>query len=282
MEMLRIESNEELAAFVRATKYHWLEFGDDLYVDGFKKSDKKWTFFLTGRLLDRYIYTAKKSFDTKAPDECMIFLKNHPDQFGSSNCFETRKKFVCQIVSQKRLGEAESGPLRVDVRSRILEEIGSYSVNTSDTETTTSTYYLNRDYVLSPSSALKFCRNFNMELVEIDSEEKLVSLMRLILRNKNRFREKFLIGGVRSSIIERLSWVNLVNLQDEDLGNCLAVIADGDKGNDSIYYFDCNSPPRPLGFICEKREVDGQHREEPIAKKRSIGVKILGYLRPRE
>lgn len=279
MELLRLNSHDELSAFVRAFKYHWLDFGDAVYVDGFKKNDKKWIFLTNKVEIDRRIYDVKKSFDDV--DECMLLFKKFAEpSFGTTNCFKTRRKFVCQKVTQGTLENVETGPLKVDVQSRIFEEIGSFA-DLYTGKDTLSTFYLNRYYdKLSPASASSFCESFNMNLVQVDSMEKLKTMMRHILKQNNRLEENFLIGGSRSTVFENLPLIKLDSFGSHGSGRCLSVTTETRKDNLQIYYFSCarEYDDKPLGFICEKLELNGGAHEETSIESRAIGLKLLGVL----
>lgn len=276
MELLRIESKDELMAFERALKYNWIYFGDALFVDGIKKSDETWYFMGNDAEVDGRIYDmAKHADDASELDNCMMIAKNLSKlTFKASMCSVTRKKFVCQRKVQQREA-AETGPLKVQVQSRMFEEVGSFTESFNG-KSTTSTFYLNRYYYLSTASAANFCRSFNMNLVTIGSAEKLAALRMNIMKNRYRLEQHFAIGGSRLKALVSQPWFKPTLLKNEwKRGNCLAVSTFDSE--DQIYYFDCETDQQ--GFICEKLQTSQKFRnnnatQEVLNVKKTIGLQL--------
>lgn len=171
MEFLRIESVDELLTVVSSLKLNWLKFDDKIHVDGIKTRREGWKYLSNEqKSLDIGIYNLTTIGGSNLDDKCISITKNGlQPEFTTSDCFfGAIKKFACQKISQQysRSTENNVGPLKVDVTSRVLEEIGSYETFESK-HFKRSTYFVNRDSTLTTltmTKALKYVSKLKLHL----------------------------------------------------------------------------------------------------------------------
>lgn len=101
MELLRVESLDELSALEKATKYNFLEFDSYVYLDGFKTKVNKWIYLGTGAELSQDVYKVdNRTFENHyyaSGYECASVVKSFLNaHIKSSNCFKEEQKFLCQ------------------------------------------------------------------------------------------------------------------------------------------------------------------------------------------
>lgn len=291
LELLRIESADELLTVMDALKLNWLKFEDKIWVDGIKTKQNIWKYLTNEKNLDAAVYNLTKQNSDNDSEKCMSIFKNGlAPEFAVSDCyFGDVKKFACQKITQQyaRSIDNDHGPLKVDVTSRVLEDIGSYETFEAK-HVKRNTYFVNRDSAsttLTMTKALNFCKSFGMNLVNLNDQNKFDWLTRLIVKNEAKVNQMFLIGGTRSSVIESQSWVNFVSPGDSaSHKNCLSITADQTSDKRRIFYVDCNEK---MNFICER--VEKRLKEENLyAKasesdqsmaKRTSGMKQIGSLK---
>lgn len=289
MELLRIDTVDELLTVISSLKLNWLRFEDKIHIDGIKTKRDNWKYLSNEKDLDRGVYNLSTSNENS--EKCMSIFKNGlTPELTTSDCyFGDVNTFACQKISQQysRSAANDHGPLKVDVISRVLEEIGSYE--TFDSKYfKRSTYFGNRDQTfttLTMTKAFNFCKSFGMNLVDLGDKNKFDSLIRLIVKNERKVGEMFLIGGTRSSLIESQSWVNFVNSDNiTSRHNCLSVVADQDSDKRQFFYVDCN---RKTNFICEIKEQRSKEENlysrnkegDQTVIKRTSGMKQLAALK---
>lgn len=154
MELLQIESLNEAAKIFRALKLHWLDFDDEVIIDGVKSNDGYWTFLSSGEKLNSSIVRLE---DVSMEGNYIKISKNGTNvKFGILKSECERKKFLCQKITSDQfyLDTNELGPLQVEVVSRILENIGNFEsyINSKLTKTF---LYINRNYGLSHPKAAR-------------------------------------------------------------------------------------------------------------------------------
>jgi hypothetical protein len=148
MELLRIETQEEHLHLFRSLKFYWLEFDDDLFIDGIKSDNKKWTFLTNGAEIDQSVlYFLQDENNFSVGDFIKVVKIGTNLKFGV--CIENeKKKFLCQKISQndeqKHLEAYPTGLMKVDVMSRMFEKIGSYE-SFSRSKFQLNTFFINRN-----------------------------------------------------------------------------------------------------------------------------------------
>lgn len=212
MELLRIESQDELAAFIRAVKLNCDSLKGSTFVDGIKLNDGRWVFMANQEELDPNIYDLTEEFHRKEVKSCMSFLKNFPSsKLKSSEC-DIKQKFVCQRTSKtdtKSTNLSPLDPIKVDLSKIFFDEIDNFYIDQSVQPSTKSKYFVNREGSLSPTSTSRFCQNFNMNLINISSKEKFKSLIKQIVTTEKNFNPNMIIGGTRFSILKAQPWVKV-------------------------------------------------------------------------
>lgn len=274
MELLRVDSQDELSALIRAFKYHWTDVGEEVYVDGFKNSDNKWIFLANEIEIDRKVLNS--SYIDYNYGNCLTFRKGRSELYLSTSNFKPKSQFVCQKVTPDIV---ENEPLNVDVQTLLLEKIGTYTeYPDNNPHGIVQTFFLGRSYSFSSASASSFCKSFDMNLVSFNSKEKLEAVMKRILRKKNRANKDFHVGGSRSTYDENLPLIK--PSFENDFEECLSVTTSTKMDNNQIYDVKCSSGS---GFICEKIEILDSYgsviailpEETPV---RTIGLKLLGVM----
>ena len=154
MELLRIESQNEAAKILVSLKLHWLDFDDEVIIDGVKSNDQFWTYLSSGEELNSTILRLED--DSLAGNYIKITKNGTNVKFGILKSESERRKFLCQkLVSDQFIVDTnETGPLRVEVVSRIFEKIGSFESFINSKLTKTS-LFINRNYGLSHPKATR-------------------------------------------------------------------------------------------------------------------------------
>jgi hypothetical protein len=292
MEFLRIESQEELMKVFRALKLHWLEFDDELFVDGVKSS-KKWKFLINGDEVDsRVLYFLEDGDNYIDGDFVKVFKNGTNLALGVFNVDSARekRKFLCEKIKiSPQAGEMktleETGPLKVEVLSRMFEKIGSYE-SFSNSKFTKSTFFINRNAGLSHPKASRFCQNFGMKLVHIDCHEKFSALVSLLTKPGIGIDTHFMIGDLRESFLEVHAWANTINLSGNQgrKEQCVSIFLNRLNEKGRIVYFDCNDDYKYQSFICEKNQYKDSWTEEypfeapKVSKFKTTGMKFLGSI----
>jgi hypothetical protein len=299
MEFLRIESQEEVLLLFRVLRLHWLAFDDELFIDGIKTSERMWKFVTSGNEVDPNVFDFLQESDDLQVGSFIKVIKNGTIlAFGTLNLEREKRKFLCQKTSKKdetnSVEENQTGLLKVEVPRRMFDRIGSYESFTNSKCTKFSFWISGKSGLsgLSFSAAQRFCKNFGMKLVDIDSREKYEALVKFLVKPGVGIDTYFMIGAFRESFIETNSWANTINL-NENQGNqknlqCVSIFLDRLNEKGRIVYFDCNDDYKYQRFICENVQfkniwTDAYPKEtfEPapkISKKESTGMKFLGSI----
>lgn len=281
MELLRLDSEDERESLYRAVKLYWLKVNDEVFIDGKTGKDGKWQLIGDGAKLKKEIYGTPECLNEQ--DSCLIVEKNNFNMTIRSAKCRGMKQFACQKITKQDYEIANDlGPLKVDVASRMLKEIGSFEfgfdVNRFTLEATghkRSTYFVNRNNKArrfeEPSEylSLNFCSVFGMKLVEIDESGELEALTRLLMRNEENIDEKFSFENFSFDFDSHFKLIK----------NCLVLYMDSATGKSQIRYTDCMKFYSI--FICEKVESDswtGKTSEDVWAKNAQnvAGMKLLG------
>lgn len=292
LELLRIHNQEELNQVYRSLKLGWLEFDDELFIDGIKSIDRKWKFLTNGEEIDKSVFSFLQDFDDFAVGNFMKVMKNGTNiGMGVLNLEREKRKFLCQKTSPNdettRSFEITGNDLlKVEVPSRMFEKIGSFERFTSSKFTKT-TFFINRNAGLSLPKASRFCQNFGMHLASIENREKYEAIVKLLVKPGIGIDTQFMIGDLRESFLSTHSWANTINLNGNQgrKEQCVSIYLNRLNENGKLIYFDCNDDYKYQSFICEAESVKNawsdeyqklnfQPRKRPT--KKTTGMKFLG------
>lgn len=294
MEFLRIESQEELSQVFKNLKLHWLEFDDDLFIDGIKTTDRKWKFLTNEEPIDQSVFSFLQDDDNFTVGDFLRILKNGTNPgIGTMNGSDREKrKFLCQKTSINSVttnnDENDMRLLKVKVESKMFESIGSYERFTSSRFVKT-TFYINRNGGLSHPKASRFCRNFGMNLVHIDNREKYEALVKLLIVSGIGIDKSFIVADLRKNFLQEFSsWANTINLSGNQgrKEQCVSIHLNQLNEKGQIVYFDCNDEYRYQNFICETEYVKDtwiddypeMNFQTTKIKKKTTGMKYLGSI----
>jgi hypothetical protein len=194
-----------------------------------------------------------------------------------------KRKFLCQKTQTGEIKTfEETGPLKVEVLTRMFEKIGSYE-SFSNSKFTKSTFFINRNAGLSHPKASRFCQNFGMKLVHIDCHEKFSALVALLTKPGIGIDTHFLIGNLRESFLEANQWANTINLSGNQgrKEQCVSMFLDRLNEKGRIVYFDCNDDYKYQSFICENSQYRDSLSDEysfettKLTKFKTTGMKFL-------
>lgn len=292
MEFLRIETQEESFKVFRALKLHWLEFDDELYIDGHFGNNRIWKFMTNGDEIDPsifYFLQDNLSENYSVGDFVKVIKNGTIPGFGLYNLEREKRKFLCQKTSpndgMKIDEDQQHGPIKIEVSTRIFEKIGSFE-SFKNSKFVKSIFLINRNAGLSFPKASRFCQNFGMKLVHIDSREKYEALVKLLVTTGIGIDTNFMIGDLRQSFLEAHSWANTINLNGNQgrKEQCISIYLNRLHEKGKMIYFDCNDDYKYQRFICEKELSKETWTEEyPKEKfkaqklpKRTTGMNFLG------
>lgn len=270
MELLRIESYEELSRIKRALKIHWLDFDDWLHIDGTRLVDKKWgtietwEFLSNGKIMDSSVINdiAIIKNSNYRSENCLTIGKHKlQPKILRSNCLKLSSDFLCQKVGEtvdENIESDVSQPIVVDVRSRFFETVSDYYLEYAEK----STFLISRpNFKLSRIMASSFCKYFSSKLVDVNNLFQLNQLSSLIA-TKDRDSEFFTIGNAADNIIK-------VSPQGT-YRRCLALTRDPtDVKSGKVFYYKCEGERE--SYICEADSSNSR----TIPTKTS-GMKLLG------
>lgn len=290
MELLRIESQDELHKVFRSLKLHWLDFDDELFLDGIKSSDNKWRFLTNGGEIDENIFYFLQDGDNFSVGDFIKVMKNGTNPaFGVLNLEREKRKFLCQKISNNdeaiTVEDYQSGPLKVEVLTRMFEKIGSYETF-SNYKFVKTIFYANRNSGLSHPKASRFCQNFGMELTHIDAREKYEAIIKLLVKSGIGIDTHFMIEDLRESFLEVHPWANTINTNGNQgrKEQCVSIYLNRLNEKGKLVYFDCNDDYKYQNFICEKLvvkntwtdEYPSLNFQEVKVSKKTTGMKFLG------
>lgn len=294
MELLRVESLKEVSYIFQAVKLFWLDFEEELYIDGVKSTSQNWKYLSSGKEIDRSIFGGLEEDLLTENSNYIKIAKNGTSLnfvIGNSNSY---RKFLCQkeIKRSEKMEEnveiTQNGTLlKVDVVSRIFEKLGSFErfINSKFIK---STIFINRNYGLSYTKATRFCENFGLKLLNIDTKEKYEQVVNVLLRSGVGIDKNFMIGNLRESFLQTHSWANAIN-ENSNHGRkekCISILINRLNQHGQAVYFDCNDDYTYQHFVCEETQEKSiwsqdypksSYQSEKVAMK-TTGMKLIGSI----